>query len=89
MKTIMTAEVNGHGSRRQQKKRWADMIQQDMKPLGLKKEHTGDQRKWRRRIRGSDLSPLPWEGLIQTGRKHILNQPNPPLPQGSQTVSFH
>ena len=37
---IMTAEVNGSRSRGQLKKRWGDIIQQDMKSLRLKKEHT-------------------------------------------------
>ena len=36
------AEVNGRRSRGRQKKRWGDIIQQDMKSLRLKKEHTGD-----------------------------------------------
>jgi len=42
MKRIMTAEVNGRRRRGRQKKRWGDMIQQDMKSLPLKKGHTGD-----------------------------------------------
>jgi len=42
MNRFMTAEVNGYHSRGRQKKRWGDMIQQDMKSFRLKKEHTGD-----------------------------------------------
>jgi len=33
------------------------MIQQDTKSLRLKKEHTGDQKKWRKRIRVAELIP--------------------------------
>jgi len=40
-----------------QKMWWGDMIQQDMKVLQLKKEDTGDRKKWRKRIRVADLSP--------------------------------
>ena len=47
-KIIMTSEVNGLRSRGRQKKLWGDMIQQDMKSLRLKEEHTGDRMKWRR-----------------------------------------
>src|SRR6218665_3799823 len=50
MKRIMMAEVNGRRSRGRQKNRWGDMMQQDMKSLRSKKEHTGDRRKWRGRI---------------------------------------
>jgi len=32
------------------------MIQQDMKSLRLKKEHTGDRKKWRSRLRVADPS---------------------------------
>ena len=56
MKRIMTAEVTGRRSRGRQKKRWGDMIQQDLKSLRLKKEDTGDRNKWRRRIRVADPS---------------------------------
>ena len=57
-KRIMTAEVNGRRSRGQQKKRWGDITQQDMKSLRLKKEHSTDRKKWRERIRVADPSPL-------------------------------
>jgi len=50
MKRIMMAEVTGQHSRGQQMKRWGDMIQQDLKSLGMKKEDTGDRNKWRRII---------------------------------------
>jgi len=39
-----------------EKKQWGDIIQQDMKPLRLKKEHTADRRNWRGRIRVADPS---------------------------------
>jgi|SRR6218665_1502843 len=58
MKRIMKAEVNGPHSRGRQKKRWGDIIQQDMKSLRLKTEHTADQKKWRGRIRVADPSPV-------------------------------
>src|SRR6218665_1834310 len=58
MKRIMTAEVNGRHSRGQQKKRWGDIIQQDMKSLRLKKEHTADRKKWRGRIQVADSFPV-------------------------------
>src|SRR6218665_2568028 len=57
MKRIMMVEVHGCCSRGRQKKRWGDMIQQDMKSLRLKKEHTGDRKTWRGRIRVADPSP--------------------------------
>lgn len=41
---------------------------QDKKYLRLKKDDTSDRKKWRRRIREAD--PLPWEGLIQAGRRY-------------------
>jgi len=40
MKRIIMAEANGRRSRGRQKKRWGDMIQQDMKLLRLQKEDT-------------------------------------------------
>jgi len=46
-------------------------IQQDTKSLQLKKDHTGDRKKWR--LQGSQWLTLPWEGLIQAGRRYILN----------------
>jgi len=58
MKRIMMAEVNGRRSRGRQKKRWGDIMQQDMKSLRLKKEHTADRKKWRGKIRVADPSPL-------------------------------
>ena len=58
MKRIVTAEVNGRCSRGQQKKRWGDIIHQDMMSLRLKKEHTGDRKKWKGRIRVADPSPV-------------------------------
>jgi len=57
MKRIMLAEVNDLHSRGRQKKRCGDIIQQDMKSLLLKKEHTGDRKKWRRKIQVADPSP--------------------------------
>jgi len=56
MKRIMSAEVNGRRSRGRQK-RWGDTIQQDMKSLQLKKEHTADRNKRKGRIRMADPSP--------------------------------
>ena len=62
IKRIMKAEVHGHRSRGRQKKRWTDMVHQDLKLLGLKTEDAGDRMKWRQRIRVADPSPA--EGLI-------------------------
>jgi len=56
MKRIIMAEVNGRRSPGRQKKRWGDMIQQDMKLLRLKKEDTGDRKKWRRSNHVADPS---------------------------------
>jgi len=57
MERIMTAEVNGRRSRERQKKRWGDIIQQDiMKTLRLKKERTADRKKWKGWIRVADPS---------------------------------
>ena len=56
MKRIMTAEINGRRSQGREKNRWEDMMQQDMKLLQLKKEDTGDRKKWRR-IHVADSSP--------------------------------
>src|SRR6218665_1219189 len=58
------AEINGCRSRGRLKKRWGDMILQDMKSLRLRKEHTGDRKKWRGRIR---VLSNPLEELIQVG----------------------
>jgi len=52
-------------SRGRQKKRWGDMIQQDMKSLRLKKEDTGDRKKWCGRIQVTD----PSLGEINSSRK--------------------
>ena len=41
----MNAEVCGKRSRRRQRKRWMNQIQQDLKTLKLKKEDTGDRGK--------------------------------------------
>jgi len=69
MKRIMTVEVNGRRSRGRQKKRLGDMIQQDMKSLGSKKEHrpTGDRKKWGAKIRVAD----PSLGGINSSRKYM------------------
>jgi len=40
----MTAEVNRRRSRGRQRKRWGDVIQEDMKLFQLKKEDIGDRR---------------------------------------------
>jgi polyphosphate kinase 2 (PPK2 family) len=56
-KKIMQVEVYGRRSRGRQKKRWEDVIQQDLKLLKLKKEDTGNRDKWSRRIRVADPSP--------------------------------
>jgi len=58
MKGIMTAEVSRCHSRGRQKKRWGDIIQQDMNSLRLKKEHTADRKKWRGRIRVTEPSSV-------------------------------
>jgi len=54
----MKAEVCGRRSRRRQKKRWSDMMQQDLVTLRLKPEDAADRDKWSRRTHP--------RGLIQT-----------------------
>jgi len=49
VKKIMKAEVYGRRSRRRQKKRWSDMVQQYLVTLRLKPEDAADKDKWRRR----------------------------------------
>ena len=68
MKSIMRAEVNWRHCRGWQKKRWGDIIQQDMKSIRLKKEHTW----WPKEVEKTDQSgwPLPCQGLIQARRRH-------------------
>jgi hypothetical protein len=56
IKRTMRAEVQGRRSRGRQKKRWSDMIQQDMEFLDLKKEDAGERTTWRQRIRVADPS---------------------------------
>jgi len=65
MNRIMTAEINGPHSQGQQKKRWGNMIQQ-VSPI---KERTYWW--WSKEVEKKDQSgwPLPWEGLIQVGRR--------------------
>jgi len=50
MKRIMTAEVIEYCSWQRPKKRWGDVIQQDLKSLRVKREDTGDRNNWRRRL---------------------------------------
>jgi len=76
IKRIMTAEVNGRRGWWWQKKRWGDMIQQDINSLRLKKEQTGDQKKWGGRIQVADRH---WEGLIQAGRRYISESSSRPI----------
>ena len=55
-KRIMKAEVGLYGkrSRGRPRKRWSDMIRNDMKMLNLRDEDTLDRDEWRRRIRAAD-----------------------------------
>ena len=57
IKRIMNAEVYGRRSRGRQKKRWRDMIQEDLKTLKLKKEDAANRDKWRGRINVAGPSP--------------------------------
>jgi len=54
---IMKAEVYGRRSRGRQKKRWSDMVQQNMVTLRLKPEDAADRDKWRGRTHVADPSP--------------------------------
>jgi len=53
----MKSEVQGLRSRGRQKKRWMDMIQEDLKFLNLKPDDTGRRDTWRQRIQVADPSP--------------------------------
>jgi hypothetical protein len=57
IRRAMKLEVQGLRSRGRQKKRWMDMIQEDLKSLNLKPEDTGKRDMWRQRIRVADPSP--------------------------------
>src|SRR6218665_2632096 len=57
IRRIMKSEVQGLRSRGRQKKRWMDMIQEDLKFLNLKPDDTGRRNLWRQRIRVADPSP--------------------------------
>src|ERR1700733_2360735 len=57
IRRAMKLEVQGLRSRGRQKKRWMDMIQEDLKSLNLKPEDTGRRDMWRQRIRVADPSP--------------------------------
>jgi hypothetical protein len=57
IRRAMKLEVHGLRSRGRQKKRWMDMIQEDLKSLNLKPEDTGRRDMWRQRIRVADPSP--------------------------------
>jgi len=54
---IMKAKVYGRRSRGLQKKRWSDMVQQDLVTLRLKPKDAADRDKWRRRTHVADPSP--------------------------------
>jgi len=57
VKRIMEADVYGHRSRGRQKKRWFDMVQQDLKTLELTTMDADDRDQWRGRTRVADPSP--------------------------------
>ena len=57
-KRIMKAEVYGKRSRGRPRKRWSDMIRNDMKMLNLKDEDILERDEWRRRIRVADPSAV-------------------------------
>jgi hypothetical protein len=57
IKRVMRAEVDGRRSRGRQRKRWMDVIQQDLKLLNLKQEDATNRILWRQRIRVADPSP--------------------------------
>src|SRR6218665_282878 len=57
IRRIMKSEVQGLRSRGRQKKRYMDMIQEDLKFLNLKPDDTGGRDMWRQRIRVADPSP--------------------------------
>src|SRR6218665_3970681 len=57
IRRTMKLEVQGLRSRGRQKKRWMDMIQEDLKFLNPKPDDTGRRDMWRQRIRVADPSP--------------------------------
>jgi hypothetical protein len=57
----MKAEVHGHRSRGCQQKRWIDVVNEDLKELGLTDDDAEDRDKWRKRTHVADPSP---EGVI-------------------------
>jgi len=57
VKKIKKAEVYGRRSQGRQKKRWSDVVQQDLVTLRLKPEDAADRDKWRRRTHVADPSP--------------------------------
>jgi len=64
----MKAEVYGRQSRERQKKRWSDMLQQDLVTRRLKLDDADDRDKWKRRIHVADSS----RGINAATRKHDL-----------------
>jgi len=50
-------QLNGRWSHGRQKKRWSDMVQQELVTLRLKPEDTADSDKWRRRTHVADPFP--------------------------------
>src|SRR6266536_4933423 len=51
LKNIMDAEVRGRRSKGRQKKRWIDLVRQDMKTVGITDKDAQRRSLWRRSIR--------------------------------------
>ena len=56
-----TLEIEGTRFRGRGKKKWVEVVEKDMKALGLKKTDVQDRGKWRRKI-GGETSDLCWHG---------------------------
>ncbi len=58
LKNIMDAEVRGRRSQGRQRKRWIDLVRQDMKTVGIKDEDAQRRSLWRRSIHVADPSAV-------------------------------
>ena len=58
LKNIMDAEVRGRRSQGRQRKRWIDLVRQDMKTIGITKQDTQRRSLWRRSIHVADPSTM-------------------------------
>jgi len=54
----MDAEVRGRRSQGRQRKRWRDLVRQDMKTVGITDEDTQRRSFWRRSIHVADPSAV-------------------------------